>query len=369
VTGRGRLREALTAYAMLAPSLAVFGVFFFYALYRLIYLGLHQSNRTGTAERWVGLEQFGDVLGGEQFRSGLWISIQYAFWTVPAGLILGVLLAVAAHRQLRGIRFFQTVFSSTVATSVAVASVVFFVMLNGVSGYLRPGQTIELPLLLELAVRLGLAVGLGFTTLHFLRKRSDIDEATSPNSSSGRLLAAAVVIGSSVVFFVLLGPSVGRFGGAISSLADSISLATPQTAIRGVALSSVWQNLGLTFIIVLAGLQAIPDELLEAATVDGYGPVRRFFKVTLPLLSPTMLFLVVVLTIFALQAFAQIDILTQGGPAGSTETLVFKIFRLGEEPVNVGRGAVMGVGLFVVTLVVALGQFTLLNRRVHYGDR
>ena len=78
--------------------------------------------------------------------------------------------------------------------------------------------------------------------------------------------------------------------------------------------------------IVLAGLQAVPDELLEAATLDGYGPVRRFFRSPLPLISPTLMFLAVVLVIFALQAFAQIDILTQGGPAGSTETLVFKIF-------------------------------------------
>lgn len=285
----GRLREALTAYALLAPSLVVFGVFFFYALYRLVILGMNQQNRTGTAQRWVGFDQFTEVLGGEDFRSGLWISIQYVLWTVPAGLILGVLLAVAAHRQLKGIRFFQTVFASTVATSVAVASVIFFVLLNPVVGYFG-----EVPF---------------------------------------------------------------------------INLADPDSAIRGVAVSSVWQNLGLTFIIVLAGLQAIPDELLEAATVDGYGPIRRFFKVTLPLLSPTMLFLVVVLTVFALQAFAQVDILTQGGPAGSTETLVFKIFRLGQEPVNVGRGAVMAIGLFFVTLVVALGQFTLLNRRVHYGDR
>jgi len=289
MNSRTRVRESLTAYGMLAPSLAVFGVFFFYALYRLVYLGLHQQNRTGTAERWVGFSQFTDVLGGAEFRSGLWITLQYVLWTVPAGIILGVLLAVAAHRRLKGIRFFQTVFASTVATSVAVASVIFFVLLNPVVGYFGD---------------------VGF-----------------------------------------------------------ISLSDPNSAIRGVALSSVWQNLGLTFIIVLAGLQAIPDELVEAATVDGFGPVRRFFKVTLPLLSPTMLFLVVVLTVFALQAFAQIDILTQGGPAGSTETLVFKIFRLGQEPVNVGRGAVMAIGLFLVTLVVALVQFSLLNRRVHYGDR
>lgn len=286
---RGKLREALVAYAMLLPSLIIYGVFFFYALYRLVYLGLHQQNRTGTAERWVGLEQYTDVLGGSSFQSGVWITVQYVLWTVPAGLVLGVLLAVVAHRRLRGIKFFQTVFASTVATSVAVASVIFFVLINPTLGY--------------------------FADVGF------------------------------------------------------ISLADPDSAIRGVALSSIWQNLGLTFIIVLAGLQAVPDELLEAATVDGYGPIRRFFKVTLPLLSPTLLFLVVVLTVFALQAFAQIDILTQGGPGNATETLVFKIFRLGREPVNVGEGAVMGIGLFVITLVIALGQFALLNRRVHYGDR
>lgn len=285
----GRVREAVTAYAMLAPSILVFGIFFFYALYQLVRMGLYRQNRTGTAERYIGFEQYTDVLGGQAFRDGLFITLQFVVWTVPAGLILGVLLAVAAHRRLRGIRFFQTVFASTVATSVAVASVIFFVLINPSVGYLRE--------------------------------------------------------------------------------VDFISLESTTTAIRGVALSSIWQNLGLTFIIVLAGLQAVPDEVLEAATLDGYGPIRRFFRVTLPLLSPTLLFLVVVLTVFAFQAFAQIDILTQGGPAGSTETLVFKIFRLSSEPSTLGQAAVMGIGLFFITLIVALGQFLLLERRVHYGDR
>ena len=111
------------------------------------------------------------------------------------------------------------------------------------------------------------------------------------------------------------------------------------------ALSSVWQNLGLTFIIVLAGLQAVPDEIYEAATLDGYGPFRRFFRVTLPMISPTMMFLVVVLVVFALQAFAQVDILTGGGPAGSTETLVWQIFD-NQQPRQLGIGAVMAIGLF-----------------------
>lgn len=282
-----RLREWGLAALLVAPSLIVFGVFFYFALWRLVDLSLHRQNRTGTAERWVGFEQWIDVLTGEEFLDGLSITVRYVLLTVPAGLVLGIVLAVAANRRLRGIKVFQTILASTVATSVAVASVIFFTLVNPVSGYFRD-------------------VGI-------------------------------------------------------------ISLEDPDTALRGVALSSIWQNLGLTFIIVLAGLQAIPQEIDEAATLDGFGPIRKFFRVTLPMISPTLLFLVVVLTIFAFQAFAQIDILTQGGPAASTETLVFKIFR-SQQPVRVGEGSVMAIGLFFITFLVTLSQFLILERRVHYGE-
>jgi sn-glycerol 3-phosphate transport system permease protein len=281
-----KVRDRLIAFAVLLPSAIIFVAFFFYPLYRLFYLGLHQQNRFGTNERYVGFSQYTDVLTGENFRDGLEISATYVLYTVPLGLVLGTLLAVAANRRLRGIKVFQTIFASTVASSVAVASVVFLVLINPQIGYFRD-----------------------------------------------------------VSFF---------------------SLSDPDTALRGVALSSVWQNLGLSFIIVLAGLQAVPDEIYEAAALDGYGPFRRFFRVTLPLISPTLMFLVVVLVIFAFQAFAQVDILTGGGPAGATETLVWKIFN-SQQPINQGEGAVMAIGLFGITLIVTLVQFLLLERRVHYG--
>ena len=167
---------------------------------------------------------------------------------------------------------------------------------------------------------------------------------------------------TAVIFFVLLSPSVGY-------LSDPwiFDLADPDRAIYAVALTGIWQNLGLTFVITLAGLQAVPDDVLEAARLDGFGPVRSFLRVTLPLITPTLLFLSVALTVFGLQAFAQIDVLTSGGPAGATEVLVYKIFdRL--NPIGLGEAAVMSVGLFVVTAAVAALQFTLLERRVHYGD-
>lgn len=277
-------KEALLALVFLAPAFAVFYGFFFYPLGRLLHFAIYQQNRTGTAERYVGFSQLTDVLAGDEFREGLQHTLTYVLFTVPAGLVLGIVLAVVANRRLKGIKFFQTVLSSTVATSVAVASVIFFVLLNPQVGYFK------------------------------------VDWLAEPNQ---------------VLF--------------------------------GVSLSSVWQNLGLTFIIVLAGLQAVPDELVESATLDGAGPFRRFFSVTLPIISPTLLFLIVVLTVFAFQAFAQIDILTAGGPAGASETLVFKIFQR-QQPIDLGEGSAMALGLFGITFLVTMGQFLILDRRVHYGS-
>lgn len=277
-------KEALLALVFLAPAFAVFYGFFFYPLGRLLHFAIYQQNRTGTAERYVGFSQLTDVLAGDEFREGLQHTLTYVLFTVPAGLVLGIVLAVVANRRLKGIKFFQTVLSSTVATSVAVASVIFFVLLNPQVGYFKVDW-----------------------------------------------------------------------------------LAEPDQVLFGVSLSSVWQNLGLTFIIVLAGLQAVPDELVESATLDGAGPIRRFFSVTLPIISPTLLFLIVVLTVFAFQAFAQIDILTAGGPAGASETLVFKIFQR-QQPIDLGEGSAMALGLFGITFLVTMGQFLILDRRVHYGS-
>ena len=282
-----RVRRALAGYGLLAPALVVFAAFAFYPLWRIIWLGLHEQNRTGTRQRWVGPSQYTDVLTGEEFRDGLWITAQFVLLTVPIGVVLGILLAVAANRKLRGIKVFQVIFSSTIASSTAVTAVVFLVLLEPSIGYLSDPWIFD--------------------------------------------------------------------------------LLDPDRAIYAVALTGVWQNLGLTFVITLAGLQAVPDDVLEAARLDGFGPVRTFLRVTLPLITPTLLFLSVALTVFGLQAFAQIDVLTNGGPAGATEVLVFKIFN-SQDPRSLGEGSVMSVGLFAVTAAVAAVQFWLLERRVHYGD-
>lgn len=308
VSDTGRVKESLMALLFLSPSLVIFAVFFFYPFEQLVLRGLYRNNTAGTNLRYEGWHQYGDVLGSDTFLDALWRSIQYVIFTVPSGLILGTLLAVAANRKLKGSKIYQAIFSSTIATSAAVASVVFLVLINPQIGVIEGGI---------------------------------------PPYEGGRAL--------------LSNPS-----GVIDL--GFVQFDTPTVAaLWGVALSSIWQNLGLSFVIVLAGLQAIPEEVDEAAALDGYGPVRRFFKITLPLLSPVLMFLVVVLVVFALQAFAPVEFLTEGGPAGSTRTLVYEIFQR-QTPNKLHEGAIMSVGLFGVTFVVTLLQFLLLEKRVHYGS-
>jgi len=115
-----------------------------------------------------------------------------------------------------------------------------------------------------------------------------------------------------------------------------------------------------------AGLQNVPDELLEAARVDGASAWSRFWHVTLPMLSPTIFFAVVVGTIFAFQSFGQIDLLTQGGPLKKTNVLTYYIFSELHIASDPGKAAVLAIALFLVTLLLALAQIRLLERRVSY---
>jgi sn-glycerol 3-phosphate transport system permease protein len=287
-----RTREALLGYALVLPPLVIFGTFTFYPFVKNIWLGLYKTPLfPGTPRRWVGLTQYREVLTSDLFSNSFWVTIKFVLLTVPAGIVLGLLLAVLAHQRLRGIAIFRTIFSSTVITSVAVASLISLTLLNPQIG--------------------------------------------------------------------LLNYALGRTN-ALSPLDD------PKWALVAVAGVTIWQNLGLSFIVMSAGLQAVPDELLEAARVDGAGTWARFRSVTLPLLSPTIFFAVVVGSILAFQSFGQIDLLTQGGPQDRTNVLVYAIYRTVFIENNDGRAAVLAMALFAITIVLTVFQLRVLERRVSY---
>jgi sn-glycerol 3-phosphate transport system permease protein len=171
---------------------------------------------------------------------------------------------------------------------------------------------------------------------------------------------------ASLISLTLLNPQIGLLNYWLGRTGSLSPLDDPKWALVAVAGVTIWQNLGLSFIIMSAGLQAVPDDLLEAARVDGAGAWSRFRNVTLPMLSPTLFFATIVGSILAFHSFGQIDLLTEGGPQGRTNVLVYAIYKTVFKESNSGKAAVLAIALFAVTLVLTLVQLRLLERRVSY---
>ncbi|TYB83516.1 sugar ABC transporter permease [Maritimibacter fusiformis] len=139
-------------------------------------------------------------------------------------------------------------------------------------------------------------------------------------------------------------------------------LAAPDTALYSLVLLNVWQQIGYFTVLAVAGLTQIPNTLYEAARIDGAGPVQSFFGVTLPLMRRTLLFSAVIAIINAVQVFEPVALITQGGPAGSTNVLTFHIRRVGIERSQGGLGSAMAVTLMLALIVTVFAIFAA-NRR------
>jgi ABC-type sugar transport system permease subunit len=286
---------------MLTPSLVILSVFVLYPLGRAVWLGQARCDAQGQNCRSNGWDQYWDAARSDEFQQALGVTFKFAAITVPIGLVLGVGLAVLADKYLRGIGFFRAVFSSTIASSVAVASLMWLFLLQPDVGVLS---------------------------------------------------------------------NVGWFADLFPVVKDPGLLRDPGTALGAVAASSIWASLGFTFILVTAALQGIPRDLHEAAVVDGAGGVRRFWSVTLPLLGPTLLFVVVVLTTRAFQTYGEVDLLTRGGPRPEASTTTLTYLTYGTDSIinnNLGLQATTAVLLFLVLLVLSLLQLAGIGRRIHYA--
>ena len=134
-----------------------------------------------------------------------------------------------------------------------------------------------------------------------------------------------------------------------------------------VVIASIWKQISYNFLFFLAGLQSIPKSVFEAAAIDGARPMRRFWTVTFPLLSPTIFFLIVVNIVYAFfDTFGIIDTMTRGGPAKATETLVYKVYSDGLLGGNLGGSAAQSVILMGIVIVLTGIQFRFVERKVTY---
>ena len=286
-----RVREWSLAIVMLGPSLAVLAIFVLYPLGRAVLLG---RQRCLNGCETTGWGQYVDVFRSTEFQQALGVTVKFALITVPLGLVLGVGLAILADKHLRGIGVFRTIFGSTVATSVAVASLMWLFLFNPQVGVLA-----------------------------------------------------------------------NWFGGVFKNPG---LLRDPGWALFSVGISSVWANLGFTFIVVTAALQSVPADLYESAYMDGAGGWMRFTNVTVPMLGPTLLFVGVVLLSRAFQAYGEFDLLTDGGPQGRTTTLTYLTY--GDRSViksDEGLKATVAVLLFAILLFVSVFQFRSIEKRVHHA--
>ncbi len=143
-------------------------------------------------------------------------------------------------------------------------------------------------------------------------------------------------------------------------------LASTTWAMPAIIVMSVWKGFGINMLIFLAGLQGIPQELLEAAMIDGATRWQRFWRVTWPLLTPTTFFVLVISCIASFQVFEQVYIMTEGGPAYATTVLGLFIYLNAFRYNNMGYAAAAAYLLFALILVITLIQFRLQNRWTHY---
>jgi sn-glycerol 3-phosphate transport system permease protein len=286
--------ESVLGYLLLLPALAVFGVFTFFPFVENLDLAAHRSAPyPGYPTPYVGFHQFWSVITSTSFLASLTATAIFVGIAVPVGLFLGLGLAVFANQKLRGMPFFQVIFSSTAITSIAVAAVIFQTILSPTNG-----------LMLSLGVN------------------------TSPGIAQ-----------------------------------------SPGWAIEAVAGVSAWQFLGLSFIIMIAGLQSLPEEVIEAARMDGANAWGVFWRVIVPLMSPTIFFAAVIGSILALQSFGAIDILIgyQQVVYDHTNVLINNLYDNIYYNRNFGVAACLSIALFLITLGVTIVQFRLLGRRVHYA--
>nr|WP_251640043.1 sugar ABC transporter permease [Sporosarcina sp. NCCP-2716] len=277
----------------LLPSIVLFAVFLFYPMFKTIYLSLFLTDAQGNAQIFVGLEHYSQLLSSPSFRASLKATVLFVLYTVPAGVILALGLALLANQKLKGIGFFRTLFSSTMGMSVAASSVIWLFIYNP-------------------------AIGIANTIMTTL------------------------------------------------GLQEMQWLLNPDTALISVAIPTIWMNTGFSFLILLGGLHNIDASLYESGKIAGVSDFYSLRKITLPLLSPTLLFIVTVSLINSFQTFGQIDILTKGGPMESTNVIVYSIFKDAFVNFNIGSASAQAVLLFAFILIVTILQFKWSEKKVHY---
>ncbi len=176
------------------------------------------------------------------------------------------------------------------------------------------------------------------------------------------------VAASAVIWLFMFHPTAGILNAMLLGLnLPAVSWLQDSTmALVSIAITTIWMNTGFSFLILLGGLQNIDEHLYESARIDGAGYFYQLRRITVPMLSPTLFFIITISFINAFQSFGQVDILTGGGPAEATNLIIYSIYREAFIYYQFGPASAMAIVLFAAVLVLTLLQFKFGERKVHY---
>ncbi|MBS0292513.1 MAG: sn-glycerol-3-phosphate ABC transporter permease UgpA [Proteobacteria bacterium] len=286
-------RSAWLPWVLIAPQLAIIGVFFFLPAGQAVLQSFQVEDAFGMSREWVGLENFRQLLTNPDYLGSFQRTALFSVLVAGIGITVSLALAIYADRIVR----FAMVYKTLLIVPYAVAPVI-----------------------------------------------------------------------AGVLWVFLFSPSIGVITYYLGRLGYQWNhLMNENQAMALIVLASVWKQVSYNFLFFLAGLQSIPKALIEAASIDGAGPWRRFWNIQLPLLSPTTFFLLVINIVYAFfDTFGIIDAATQGGPGQSTSILVYKVYLDGFKALDLGGSAAQSVVLMCIVVVLTVIQFRYVEKKVQY---
>jgi sn-glycerol 3-phosphate transport system permease protein len=290
---RAIFSNKLLAFLLVAPQLAVSLAFFYWPAAQAVWQSFLLQDAFGLSTEFVWFENYAALLQTPEYYHAIGVTFVFSGLVVFFSLAIGLLLAVMANRNIRGVQIYRTFLIIPYAVAPAVASVLFIFMFQP---------------------------GLGMIAR--VLQRYGVDWNPVLNGAHAMILVVIV---------------------------------------------AVWNQISYNFLFFLAGLQSIPKSVIEAAAIDGARPVRRFWTIVFPLLSPTTFFLVIVnITYVFFNTLGIIDTATGGGPNGATQTLVYKVFQDGKVGADLGGSAAQSVILMIIVVVLTAFQFRYVEKKVHY---
>lgn len=208
-------------------------------------------------------------------------------------------------------------------------------------------------------------VVLGLLVASYLKKKSWVNNLLQSIVFTPYIISLASI---ALLWMWIMNPDYGLLNAVfhIFGISGINWLGNPKYALMSIIIICIWKNVGYDALILIAALQSVPPSLYEAAALDRTNPWRKFTKITLPMISPTLFFLMIVEVIGSFNVFETIQILTGGGPQNSTNTIVFSLYQYGFKFYKIGYASAIGVVLMIIISIFTVIYFMLLSKKVHY---